>query len=168
VQDALTTSLLPDRAGRTGMAYSLFTREELPFVLDLHLFLGRRLAPAPRRSVGDAAAAPMEAGGEGGKQATSLFGSFPLVRVAGFAQRCSTVLHLHASCTTYHLVLASCQYMYRHLRCCHAGVFGDGHGACQRSHRCLRGAAVRGKLSNKGVYAVTTAVVTCQACNAAL
>ena len=71
------------RAGRTGMAYSLFTRDELPFALDLHLFLGRRLAPAPRRSVSDAAAAGAEAGSDGGEaQATSVFGSFPLVGAA--------------------------------------------------------------------------------------
>lgn len=66
------------------MAYSLLTREELPFALDLHLFLGRRLAPAPRRSLADAAAAAAaEAPSEGGEpQATSVFGSFPLVRAA--------------------------------------------------------------------------------------
>lgn len=59
-----------------GTAYSLFTREELPYALDLHLFLGRRLAPAPRRSIADAASSektdvPAD---------TSLFGTFPLVR----------------------------------------------------------------------------------------
>jgi hypothetical protein len=78
------------RAGRTGVAYSLFTRDELPFALDLHLFLGRGLAPAPRRSVSDAAAAGAEAGGQDGDaQATSVFGSFPLVRAAAG----SAVLH---------------------------------------------------------------------------
>lgn len=70
--------VLLDRAGRTGTAYSLFTREELPYVLDLHLFLGRRLAPAPRRSLNDAATAAVgDTGSE--SQDTSLFGSFPLV-----------------------------------------------------------------------------------------
>ncbi len=59
------------------MAYSLFTKEELPFALDLHLFLGRRLLPAPRASIAAAAAAS----GEGGaQQDTSLYGTFPLVR----------------------------------------------------------------------------------------
>ena len=29
------------RAGRTGKALSLLTREELPYLLDLHLFLSR-------------------------------------------------------------------------------------------------------------------------------
>lgn len=29
------------RAGRTGVAYSLVTSDEMPFVIDLHLFLGR-------------------------------------------------------------------------------------------------------------------------------
>ncbi|CAI5950113.1 unnamed protein product [Closterium sp. NIES-64] len=35
------------RAGRSGTAYSFFTAEELPFVLDLHLFLSKPIRPAP-------------------------------------------------------------------------------------------------------------------------
>ena len=35
------------RAGRAGTAYSLLTRDELGYLLDLHLFLGRRLEAAP-------------------------------------------------------------------------------------------------------------------------
>ena len=34
------------RAGRPGHAYSLFTRDEFSYVIDLHLFLGRPLKPA--------------------------------------------------------------------------------------------------------------------------
>ena len=34
------------RAGRAGTAYSLLTRDELGYLLDLHLFLGRRVEPA--------------------------------------------------------------------------------------------------------------------------
>lgn len=32
------------RAGRTGTAYSIVCPDELPFVIDLHLFLGRPLS----------------------------------------------------------------------------------------------------------------------------
>lgn len=35
------------RAGRSGAALSLLTRDELPFLLDLHLYLGREVLPAP-------------------------------------------------------------------------------------------------------------------------
>lgn len=35
------------RAGRSGTAYSFVTREDLPYLLDLLLFLGRPLHPAP-------------------------------------------------------------------------------------------------------------------------
>jgi len=35
------------RMGRSGTAYSLLTRDELPYLLDLHLYLGRQLLPAP-------------------------------------------------------------------------------------------------------------------------
>lgn len=31
------------RAGRTGVAYSLVSRDESPYLVDLHLFLGRPL-----------------------------------------------------------------------------------------------------------------------------
>jgi len=43
------------RAGRSGTAYSILTREELPFLLDLHLFLSRPLAPAPVAGIKSAA-----------------------------------------------------------------------------------------------------------------
>ena len=62
------------RAGRRGSALSLVTREELPYLLDLHLFLSRPLFPAPLASVGEAAAAADEL-----DPSTSTYGSFPQV-----------------------------------------------------------------------------------------
>ena len=62
------------RAGRRGSAFSLVTREELPYLLDLHLFLSRPLFPAPLASVGEAAAAADEL-----DPSTSTYGSFPQV-----------------------------------------------------------------------------------------
>lgn len=35
------------RAGRTGTAYSFVTSEDMPNLLDLHLFLSKPLRPAP-------------------------------------------------------------------------------------------------------------------------
>ncbi|KAG2491301.1 hypothetical protein HYH03_010307 [Edaphochlamys debaryana] len=35
------------RAGRSGTAYNLLTRDELPYLLDLHLYLSRSVKPAP-------------------------------------------------------------------------------------------------------------------------
>lgn len=35
------------RMGRSGTAYSLLTRDELPYLLDLHLYLGRSIKPCP-------------------------------------------------------------------------------------------------------------------------
>ena len=62
------------RAGRTGKALSLMTREELPYLLDLHLFLSRPLQPAPvvPLSAARLAANSLDA-------ASSLYGSFPQV-----------------------------------------------------------------------------------------
>lgn len=61
------------RAGRTGTAYSLLTREELPFLLDLHLFLSRPLRPAAVQGIREAAA---EAGTLA-PDAGSIYGTFP-------------------------------------------------------------------------------------------
>lgn len=60
--------------GRSGAAYSLFTREELAYLLDLHLFLSRCVQPAPVMSLGQAAAAAGSAAGD-----VSLYGTFPQV-----------------------------------------------------------------------------------------
>lgn len=35
------------RAGRTGTAYSFVTSEDMPYLLDLHLFLSKPVRPAP-------------------------------------------------------------------------------------------------------------------------
>jgi len=53
------------RAGRAGSAWSLASRDEVGYVLDLHLFLGRPLAVAPPAPLGLAAAgaAGADAGG---------------------------------------------------------------------------------------------------------
>lgn len=80
------------RAGRIGTAYSLATRDEMPYVIDLHLYLSRPLHPAPVRSLREAAAAAnsIHGGGsiDGGDISgsamnttrigdSSIFGSFP-------------------------------------------------------------------------------------------
>lgn len=39
------------RAGRSGTAYSLVSTEELPYLLDLHLFLGRGVKAAKHRVI---------------------------------------------------------------------------------------------------------------------
>ena len=62
-------------AGRTGTAYSLLTRDELPYALDLHLFLSRPLLPAPMQSLQQAAAAA-----ETMDPQASMYGTFPQVR----------------------------------------------------------------------------------------
>ena len=63
------------RAGRSGRALSLLTRDELPYLLDLHLFLSRPLEPAPVASLADAceAADLMD-------PSASLYGCFPQVQ----------------------------------------------------------------------------------------
>jgi ATP-dependent RNA helicase DDX54/DBP10 len=81
------------RAGRIGTAYSLTTRDEMPYLIDLHLYLSRPLRPAPVRSLKEAAAAAEANSIHGGGSIdgdvsgsamnttrigdSSIFGSFP-------------------------------------------------------------------------------------------
>ncbi len=62
------------RAGRLGTAYSLLTGDELPYLIDLHLFLSRPLIPAPVRSLQQAAAAASDL-----DPTISVYGTFPQV-----------------------------------------------------------------------------------------
>ncbi|CAL8470205.1 g9747 [Coccomyxa elongata] len=70
------------RAGRSGTAYSLFTREELPYLLDLHLFLSRGVHPAPVTSLAQAAAAAGDA-----DSGASLYGTFPQAALEDYLER---------------------------------------------------------------------------------
>eukprot|EP00892_Ulva_mutabilis_P001571 jgi/Ulvmu1/11414/UM075_0076.1 len=57
------------RAGRPGTSFSFVTAEDMPYAVDLHLFLSRPLTPVPMH--GGAAAA------EGASDGTSWLGAFP-------------------------------------------------------------------------------------------
>lgn len=52
---------------------TLCYRDEIPYLLDLHLFLSRPLSVAPVRAIGEAAEAVMD-------PSVSLLGAFPQVR----------------------------------------------------------------------------------------
>lgn len=64
------------RMGRPGTAYSLVLRDEIPYLLDLHLYLGRGVEPAPEApdaaAVEAAKSGAVPAGGD-----KTVFGSFP-------------------------------------------------------------------------------------------
>ncbi|KAI8463120.1 MAG: DEAD-domain-containing protein [Monoraphidium minutum] len=67
------------RMGRPGAAYSLVLREELPYLLDLHLYLGRAVEAAPEAPDAAAVEAAREGGGLAatGADDKTVFGSFP-------------------------------------------------------------------------------------------
>ena len=62
-------------AGRSGMAFSFFTRDELPYLLDLHLLLSCTLTPAPAVPQPQAADAPSSL-----SASNSVYGMVPQVR----------------------------------------------------------------------------------------
>ena len=62
-------------AGRSGMAYSFFTRDELPYLLDLHLLLSRPLTVAPAVPPPKAADAPLSL-----SASNSVYGLVPQVQ----------------------------------------------------------------------------------------
>ena len=76
-------------AGRSGAAYSLLTREELPYLLDLHLFLSRPVQAAPEQPL-DAAAAAAERPDSG----ASVYGIFPQVGALLYPRPCLCCLLL--------------------------------------------------------------------------
>lgn len=91
---ACSDPLLLRYAGRSGTAYSLFTREELPYLLDLHLFLSRPVQPAPAVSLSQAAAVAEQPTGD-----TSLYGLFPQVDLQARHE------HVRRECFSWHLLI---------------------------------------------------------------
>ena len=67
------------RAGRSGTSYNFVSGDELGYLVDLHLFLGRKLIPSPIRDLSKAAAdlARLEAGSDPANPPPSEFGRFP-------------------------------------------------------------------------------------------
>ncbi|KAL4420282.1 hypothetical protein ABPG77_005622 [Micractinium sp. CCAP 211/92] len=76
------------RAGRTGTAYSLLTRDELPFLLDLHLFLSRPLRAATVQGIREAAAEAEHLAPAAG----SVYGAFPQAALDDALVRVRTTL----------------------------------------------------------------------------
>lgn len=68
------------RMGRSGTAYSILTREELPYLMDLNLYLGRSVVPAPLIPDAEAVRQHQAAGSAVAPSATSsesVYGSYP-------------------------------------------------------------------------------------------
>jgi hypothetical protein len=103
------------RAGRPGCALSLLTRDELPYLLDLHLYLGRTARPAPLApqpaDVAEAAAALAAAGGVVAAAAANAPGVCGAVSGAVCGARTAVWRRVHC----VHVVRASMQFT-RHTR----------------------------------------------------
>eukprot|EP00884_Botryococcus_braunii_P015329 jgi/Botrbrau1/247/Bobra.0022s0221.1 len=99
------------RNGRRGASYSLLTKEEMPYLLDLHLFLSRPLGPAPVQSL-DAAAAqaaclPPD---------SSLYGCFPQVALEEAGERVRAVLEGDSSLQSQVRSVTNAYNLYRKTR----------------------------------------------------
>ena len=99
------------RAGRVGTAYSLLTRDELPYLLDLHLFLARPLRPAPVQSIAAAAGAAESADLE-----TSVYGSFPLVSLETAGEHARELVAHSSDLQAQHRYAANAFKLYRKTR----------------------------------------------------
>ena len=73
------------RAGAAGDALSLVTREDMGYLVDLHLFLGRALVVAP--TPGQPAAAPEHARITGDDEHASLLGALPAAALEAACER---------------------------------------------------------------------------------
>ncbi|KAK9865158.1 hypothetical protein WJX84_010261 [Apatococcus fuscideae] len=70
------------RMGRSGTSYALLTKDEMPYLLDLHLYLSRPLQPAPVQPIHQAAATAASMPND-----VSMFGTIPQVALDGIAER---------------------------------------------------------------------------------
>jgi len=64
------------RAGRPGTSYNFITRDELGYLVDLHLFLGKKLRPAPIRDLSKAVSQVNQSSVDDANSETE-FGCFP-------------------------------------------------------------------------------------------
>lgn len=95
------------RAGRTGTAFSFVSSEDMPFLLDLHLFLSKPIKPAPTEEEVlrdmDRVLSKIDQAVANGE---TLYGRFPQTiidlvsdRVRGIIDSCSELISLQKACT---------------------------------------------------------------------
>eukprot|EP01018_Ginkgo_biloba_P000650 Gb_13284 [translate_table: standard] len=95
------------RAGRTGTAYSFVTSEDMPYLLDLHLFLSKPIRPAPSEDeVANDREGVLARVNEAMEKGESVYGRFPqsvldLVseRVRELIDGCTELTTLQKTCT---------------------------------------------------------------------
>ncbi len=73
--------------GRPGTAYSFLTRDELPYLLDLHLFLGRQVKAAPLAPPPDLLDPAAALAAAQAPDAPALYGAFPAPLISPQAER---------------------------------------------------------------------------------
>lgn len=81
------------RAGRAGTAYSFVTAEDMPYLIDTHLFLSRPLKPAPMPGKEAEGGAQAGAGSEVSDKTTwcdtlRILSAFACADIVSYAQRC--------------------------------------------------------------------------------
>lgn len=101
------------RMGRTGTAYSLLTPDELPYLLDLHLYLSRPLKPAPlvHTPSGD------EGNGLGEvNHGESLYGQYPQVFLDPVIEHVREVIESHTDLSSAQRSLTNAFQLYLRTR----------------------------------------------------
>ncbi|GLI58727.1 hypothetical protein VaNZ11_000480 [Volvox africanus] len=104
------------RMGRSGTAYSLLTRDELPYLLDLHLYLSRPVKPAPivpeipSPAAEGADAAALVAAASGSDE--SMYGSLPAVVIDPLIEHARELVASAADLECMQRTLANAWGMY--------------------------------------------------------
>ncbi|KXZ47428.1 hypothetical protein GPECTOR_35g866 [Gonium pectorale] len=107
------------RAGRSGTAYSLMTRDELPYLLDLHLYLSRPVKPAPLvpevappAADGADAAALVAAAASASSSDESVYGTLPAVVLEPLIEHAREAVESSADLDGMQRTLANAWSMY--------------------------------------------------------
>ncbi|GLC45028.1 hypothetical protein PLESTB_001460900 [Pleodorina starrii] len=106
------------RMGRSGTAYSLLTRDELPYLLDLHLYLSRPVNPAPLvpqvppPGAEGADAAALVAAASAGSGGESVYGILPAVVLDPLIEHVREVVAAAADLDGAQRTLANAWSMY--------------------------------------------------------
>lgn len=102
------------RAGRSGTSYNFVTGDELGYLVDLHLFLGRKLIPSPIRDLSMAAAdlKQLEASFDPANPPPSEFGRFPQTVLDPIMGHVTSLVHDSADLLIQQKSLSNAKALY--------------------------------------------------------
>ena len=101
------------RAGRVGTAYSFVAPDEMAYLVDLYLFLGRPLKTVKTKAEAEAASASLAITG---KSADAYYGSVPSTLIAAHQEDFLSMLEVRVDLYNQHRVMGNAMKHYKRSR----------------------------------------------------